>query len=442
MKRRIIFITILLLLPHTVFATEKDIIKKIVNESENSTQLIDDQTLHHNIRYIGKNPNNYISFNGEKWRIIGVMKNVSTSAGVVEEKLKIVREEPIGSYSWDITNSSVNSGQGVNEWTHSYLMDLLNTNGYWNRSSTICGNGLNGATISCDFTNNGLKEESKSLIESVVWRLGSNWDQDYRSAKGIDFYNFLLSEHGGNYCTNGVFCTDDVIRTTSWTGNVGLINGADYVFATDGGSEAGRKACLNDVVIKDWDDNNPECYSNDWLTTTGEMWTMAPYTDNTYNTTLFYTRNKLGMRAAYFTYGIRPSLYLISNLMIVNGDGSSEHPYEVLPYKEDYYSAVVGDKIDVEELFTSMFDFDSFDLSKVVFNDTAIQEKNIVFTNTGSNEIAYYLEDEVYIINLSISEKIKNPNTGTGISLIIITIILFVTIANIMIKKKKNYILK
>ena len=391
MKRRIIFITILLLLPHTVFATEKDIIKKIENESENSTQLIDDQTLHHNIRYIGKNPNNYISFNDEKWRIIGVMKNVSTSAGGVEEKLKIVREE----------------------------------------------------SISCDFTNNGLKEESKSLIESVVWRLGSNWDQDYRSAKGIDFYNFLLSEHGGNYCTNGIFCTDDVIRTTSWTGNVGLINGADYVFATDGGSEAGREACLNDVVIKDWDDNNPECYSNDWLTTTGEMWTMAPYTDNTYNTTLFYTRNKLGMRAAYFTYGIRPSLYLISNLMIVNGDGSSEQPYEVLPYKEDYYSAVVGDKIDVEELFTSMFDFDSFDLSKVVFDDTAIQEKNIVFTNTGSKEIAYYLEDEVYVINLSISEKIKNPNTGTGISLIIITIILFVSsIANIMIKKKKNYILK
>ena len=65
-----------------------------------------------NIRYYGASPNNYIYFNCETypdtnceiWRIIGVF----------DGKLKIIRNESIGSYSWDNKNdtevSSENSG--------------------------------------------------------------------------------------------------------------------------------------------------------------------------------------------------------------------------------------------------------------------------------------------------------------------------------------------
>lgn len=35
-----------------------------------------DKTADNNLRYIGADPNNYVSFNGELWRIIGVMNNI------------------------------------------------------------------------------------------------------------------------------------------------------------------------------------------------------------------------------------------------------------------------------------------------------------------------------------------------------------------------------
>ena len=68
-----------------------------------------------NIRYYGASPNNYIYFNCsdynnqsdttcEKWRIIGVF----------DGKVKIMRNEQIGEYSWDTSASGVNSGQGEN----------------------------------------------------------------------------------------------------------------------------------------------------------------------------------------------------------------------------------------------------------------------------------------------------------------------------------------
>ena len=38
-----------------------------------------------NIRYVGENPNNYVQFNNELWRIIGIFDN----------KLKIIRNDAI-----------------------------------------------------------------------------------------------------------------------------------------------------------------------------------------------------------------------------------------------------------------------------------------------------------------------------------------------------------
>ena len=37
-----------------------------------------------------------------------------------------MKEESIGQYSWDTSSSDVNSGHGVNEWSESDLMKLLN----------------------------------------------------------------------------------------------------------------------------------------------------------------------------------------------------------------------------------------------------------------------------------------------------------------------------
>ena len=79
-----------------------------------------------NIRYIGSNPNNYVSIDGDIWRIIGTMKDVDDGTGNKEDRVKLIRAESIGSYSWDASDYSINGGDGVNEWSQADLMKLLN----------------------------------------------------------------------------------------------------------------------------------------------------------------------------------------------------------------------------------------------------------------------------------------------------------------------------
>ena len=66
-----------------------------------------DNTADNNLRYVGANPNNYVSFNNELWRIIGVFNNIDDGTGMTETRLKIVRNESIGTYSWDNKNLDI-----------------------------------------------------------------------------------------------------------------------------------------------------------------------------------------------------------------------------------------------------------------------------------------------------------------------------------------------
>ncbi len=127
-----------------------------------SEELVEDDF--GNLRYIGANPNNYVSFNNELWRIIGVMKDIENPDGTKEDKVKIIRSESIGNYSW-----SNESNYGKNNWSKSALQKVLNEGAYYNRTSGNCPSGANGATTTCDFSNNGLTEEAKSMIDLSVY---------------------------------------------------------------------------------------------------------------------------------------------------------------------------------------------------------------------------------------------------------------------------------
>lgn len=100
-----------------------------------------DGTNDNNLRYVGANPCNYVDIEGEKWRIIGLMNNIEDENGTKTTRLKLIRDESIGAYSWDISDISVNEGYGVNEWSTSYVKKLLNpddSNGlYWSGDKWI-----------------------------------------------------------------------------------------------------------------------------------------------------------------------------------------------------------------------------------------------------------------------------------------------------------------
>ena len=183
-----------------------------------------DNTVDNNLRYVGAAPNNYVSFNNELWRIIGVMNNIDDGTGKKETRLKIIRDEPIGKYSWDNKASGTGSSTseyGSNDWSDSTLQIVLNEGPYWNRTSGSCPSGQNGATTSCDFSTNGLTAEAKSMIGNAKWNLG-----------GTAIYTSKLASHWYTY-ERGT----DVYsgRPTEWIGKVGLMYPSDYGYATSGG---------------------------------------------------------------------------------------------------------------------------------------------------------------------------------------------------------------
>ena len=185
-------------------------------------------------RYAGKNPDNYVKFNNELWRIIGL---VNTPEG---QRVKIIRNESIGSYSWDSSESSVNNGQGVNEWSQADLMSILNHGAYYHQTTGTCYNGENNATIECDFNSTGLLEESKSMIDMITWNTGSGGNL-YHSINTNMFYNLERSNYIGKVCSSLNSCNDNVERNITWTGQIGLMYPSDYGYATSGGDTTNRK---------------------------------------------------------------------------------------------------------------------------------------------------------------------------------------------------------
>ena len=56
-------------------------------------------------RYRGASPKNYLTFNNEVWRIIGVFPT-DDGTGNIENRIRIIRNESIGNKYWDTSDSN------------------------------------------------------------------------------------------------------------------------------------------------------------------------------------------------------------------------------------------------------------------------------------------------------------------------------------------------
>ena len=286
-----------------------------------------DNTPDANIRYYGSNPNNYVSFNNELWRIIGVFGN----------NVKLVRSETLGKLSWDSSESTINNGNGINQWGKSTyedgtsypgsdLMQYLNKM-YYGGTTVTCYGGQNNKTTTCP--TNTLDELSKSLIDNHTWNTGvPNYDTLYDSTiKTLDTVEFYKEERGsvnGKICSSSKWCNDTVTRITEWTGYVGLPYVTDWAYAS---SE-------NDCNTK-IDQSSPyKCKNNNWMHygSTWEDYTM--YLSPNANT---FDANDVwfvvGDGLTGFNFGaakplsVFPTIYLKSNILIESGKGTSSDPY-------------------------------------------------------------------------------------------------------------------
>ena len=282
-----------------------------------------------NIRYYGASPNNYIYFNCdsypttncELWRIIGVF----------DGKLKLMRNELIGNYSWDTSVSSVNYGYGVNEWSQADLMKLLNPGHesesvggslYYNSKSGTCYLNQSNATTSCNFTSTGIKNDTtRNMIAETTWNLGG-WDTSKI------FSNEMYEKERGTTTVSNP--SDGITRATTWTGKIALPYPSDYGYATD------LSKCSQTLFNYGSSTDAYACRSNDWMysiiTNSGRKygWLLTPYSGNAYSAFNVYSDGYVGSN--YYVsnaHWVAPVLYLGSDQDIVAGDGSQSNPYQL-----------------------------------------------------------------------------------------------------------------
>lgn len=319
------------------------------NSKYDTTNLIKDGTVDDNLRFVGKNPDNYVLFNGQKWRIIGVMNNIEGSDGTKDSRIKLLSKESVGKMSWNASSQQLengleegNMGVGLNEWSQADMMKVLNPGYeseviggslYWNKQSGTCYYGENNATTACDFTVTGLNEESKSYIDNVVWNTGSNTvGETVDTLTPNTFYQAERSDKGGKQCdTSHMFCTDKVDRTTKWTGRVGLMYPSDFGYATSGSTTTPRNTCINTSMRKQWQ-GKADCYNNDWIFDGVFHWTMMPYADPSVAAYVIRIWENADLMEAASGFGngygqTHPAIYLKPSTMIKSGTGTFDDPY-------------------------------------------------------------------------------------------------------------------
>ena len=314
-----------------------------------------------NIRYIGANPDNYVYFNCsdynnqsdgtcEKWRIIGLFNNITKSDGTKENLIKIIRDDSLGNYYWDYKKNGVGSSttnHGSNDWTDSQLMMMLNPvdylkSGYTNSNDIISYNNqelysklssyyngtkgckpsaiAKGETFNCaeiDFTTTGLKNDNtRNAIENVVWNLGGSSIDDAVTA------SMFYERERGTTVNSG--------RPATWTGKIGLMYPSDYGYATSGGQTRDRATCLAKELYN-WDSSSEsDCKTNDYLFKSSYVqWTLAPASSSAYNVFSVHSSGCVAYGNAYYSAGVRPALFLKSNISISGGTGSSTEPYQI-----------------------------------------------------------------------------------------------------------------
>ena len=285
------------------------------------------ETKYHDYRYIGANVNNYVSFNNDLYRIIGVFDD--NSHGVEGEYLvKLISANIMGSYSWGAYNTSNTSGvysNSSNDWTgnttgvKSNLNTLLNEYFYkkTNTSSAygICsawtyyGNNTGYRTNNCsDIVGYGISSEYRDYIENVTWYL-YGYSSNYLSKQ-----NFYLCERG-QY--SGCTSANSGVYATSTKAKIGLMYPSDYMYASGYFGHS-------DVTL-----GSSYYFGNqNWLYKRTE-WTITPLSinDSAYKVSSYL--GNVYEDKVYNGGGIRPTLYLKSSVNIIGGNGSFENPYVI-----------------------------------------------------------------------------------------------------------------
>ena len=228
-------------------------------------------------RYQGKNPDNYVWFNDELWRIIGNIPVCLTSGcSTTENRVKIIRNYSIGAIRY--------SQSAKRDWMNSNIQKLLNTC-YLGKSASCddyCFSHVvpvvNVKSV-CDYSAIGVDADDiyGKMVEDVYFNIGVG------DTTSTDYYTREVSDH-----------------TTTPT-KIGLMYASDFNYAAE-----------DDSINKNW------LYSN-------QLESIMTAYDST-DVACIKASSIVSAQRSYAN-SVRPILYLKSNVYVISGTGTKVNPY-------------------------------------------------------------------------------------------------------------------
>ncbi len=271
---------------------------------------------------------NYVTFNNEMWRIVGIF-NEENASGVVEERIKLVKDMPL---SIDTEVGTTITKNGVTYNTFGSTTGTKYKYFYWNNpDANYTGNKndwtkagsqyyLN-ETYYNNLSNNNLIEEMKYYLGNVTTD-----SSGFLSETNAEVYT---QERGSVVCDSSVTefsqnssCNIWYGNQATWNGKIALLYPSDFGYASD---------------VANWSNDYQTGYSNglgltNWMFN-NEMfgtWFLSPSSlDPDHASVVLYGGN-LGGFGASNGAALRPVLSLNSQTMIISGTGSYEDPYQLI----------------------------------------------------------------------------------------------------------------
>ena len=254
----------------------------ITHEADNTLQIGATESVTE-YRYRGSNPKNYVTFNNEVWRILGVFPT-DDGTGKIENRIKIIKDQSIGNKYWDTS--------GSNNWARPAT---LNTE-------------LNTTYL------NSLDSTSKSMIGNTKYYLGGKniiYNNGFVDTP-LQFYSY---ERKIQNTTNNEFYYGS--NPNSWVGKLGLMYASDYGYAVS-------DECTQNLIGY----VDATCKNNNWLFKGNNEWILPQYAGiSSYAFFVTIGGGVFNNSVNGHNFAARPVLYLKSSVQITGGNGTIGSPY-------------------------------------------------------------------------------------------------------------------
>ena len=282
-------------------------------------------------RYRGANPKNFVTFNGETWRIIGVFPT-DDGTGKIENRVKIIKDQSIGEYKWDDGTTAYNYTkndnlmllQDKNKLKVKYL-EKKNKNNFIDLAiaepaKSALNNWARPASLNTYLNKtylNALSTTSQNMIGDTKYYLGGGGNNSNFNSS-VDFYSY---ERKIKNTKSNEFYYDK--NPNSWTGKLGLMYVSDYGYASDN---------CETKALNDYNNSNDLriCNNANWLFNLKKLEATITQYSNTSTSIHYIADNGIVVstyQASLAQTVVRPTLYLKSEVRIIDGEGTSTNPY-------------------------------------------------------------------------------------------------------------------